>query len=174
MDLNEELKNKQVVLVVFPKEKYNASLIEIIKAVDGASSKICYASLNKPYKSIIQLLQTNNLNIAKYFFIDVLTSSVQTPEPVDNCEFIQAPNALTDISLAFTKGMQEKGCDNAVFDTISTLTIYEGIGEIIKFTQNLMTKARVMGVKSVYIALKEDSGELVKDLSMFVDGVIEL
>ena len=70
--------------------------------------------------------------------------------------------------------MQEKGCDNAIFDTISTLMIYQDIGEIIKFTQNMMTKARVSNMKSVYVTLKEDSEELIKDLMMFVDGVIEL
>jgi hypothetical protein len=93
---------------------------------------------------------------------------------VSSCEFVQSPGALTDISLAFSKAIGEKGCDNVLFDTISTLTIYKDIGEIIKFTQNLMTKARVSNVKSIYIALKEDSEELVKDLTMFVDGVIEL
>jgi len=174
MDLAEEIKNKQIVMVVFPKEKYNEKLMDVIKAVDSASNRICYVSLNKPYNSIVKMLQANNLQVVKYFFIDVLTSSVQSPVQVDNCEFVQSPSALTDISLAFTKAIQEKQCDLALFDAISTLTIYEGIGEIIKFTQNLMTKARVMGVKSVYIALKEDSGELVKDLSMFVDGVVEL
>ena len=87
---------------------------------------------------------------------------------------MQSPSALTDLSLAFTKAVQEMNCTNVLFDSISTLAVYQDIGEIIKFTQNMMTKARVTNVKSVYIALKEDSEELVKDLTMFVDGVVEL
>ncbi|MBW2990734.1 hypothetical protein KY348_03450 [Candidatus Woesearchaeota archaeon] len=174
MNLVDEIKNRQIVLMVFPKAQYMNKLIEIIRAVDTVSNKICYVSLNKPYNSIIDNLKANNISIEKYFFIDVLTSTVKTPEPVDNCEFVQSPSALTDISLAFTKAMQEKGCDNALFDAISTLMIYQDTGEIIKFTQNMMTKTRVANVKSVYIALKEDSEELVKDLTMFVDGVVEL
>lgn len=174
MSLADEMRGKQIILVVFPKSKYMSNLMEVIKAVDATSKKICYVSLNKPYNSVISNLKTNNLNIDKYFFIDVLTSTVKAPAPTDNCEFVQSPSALTDISLAFTKAIQEEGCDNALFDAISTLTIYQDIGEIIKFTQNMMTKARVSNVKSVYIALKEDSAELVKDLTMFVDGVIEL
>ena len=174
MNLTEEIRNKQIVLIVFPKVQYMIKLVEVIQAVDAISNKTCYVSLNKPYSNIIETIKANNLNIDKYFFIDVLTSTVKTPEPADNCEFVQSPSALTDISLAFTKAMHEKGCDNALFDAISTLTIYQDIGEIIKFTQNLMTKARVSNVKSVYIALKEDSKELVKDLTMFVDEVIEL
>ncbi|KYK27359.1 hypothetical protein AYK26_03815 [Euryarchaeota archaeon SM23-78] len=174
MDLIEEVKNKQIVLVVLPKTQYTNKLIEVVKAVDVVSNKVCYVCLNKPYNSIIDNLKANNLDLDKYFFIDVLTSTVKTPEPTDNCEFVQSPSALTDISLAFTKAVQEMNCNNVLFDAISTLTIYQDIGEIIKFTQNLMTKARVSGVKSVYIALKEDSDELVKDLTMFVDGVVEL
>jgi len=122
----------------------------------------------------MQNLKANNLDVNKYFFIDVLTSTVKAPEPIENCEFVQSPSALTDISLAFSKAVQEMNCNNVLFDAISTLAIYQEIGEIIKFTQNLMTKARVSNVKSVYIALKEDSAELVKDLTMFVDGVVEL
>jgi hypothetical protein len=174
MGLIEDIKDKQIVLIVFPKAKYMSNLMEVIKAADATSKKLCYVSLNKPYTSVIDTLKKNNLNPNKYFFIDVLTSTVKTPQPADNCEFVQSPSALTDISLAFTRAVQEKGCDNVLFDAISTLTIYQDIGEIIKFTQNMMTKARVNNVKSVYIALKEDSAELVKDLTMFVDGVVEL
>lgn len=118
-------------------------------------------------------LQAKGLNLDKYFFIDVLTSSVKTPPVVDNCEFVQSPSALTDISLALSKAIEEKGCDNILFDTISTLTIYENLSEIIKFSQSMITKARVNNVKSVFIAMKEDSEELIKDLTMFVDGVVE-
>jgi hypothetical protein len=174
MGLTEDLSEKQIVLIVFPKAEYMSKLMKIVQAVDETSKKICYVSLNKPYNSIIASLKANNLDVGKYYFIDVLTSTVQTPRPAENCEFVQSPGALTDISLAFSKAIQEKACDNTLFDAISTLTIYQGIGEIVKFTQNLMTKARVSNVRSVYIALKEDSEELVKDLTMFVDGVIEL
>jgi len=174
MNLAEEIKAKQIVLVVFQKAAYINRINEVVKAVDTVSSRICYVCLNKPYNNIIENLKANNLDVSKYFFIDVLTSSVKSPEPVDNCEFIQSPGALTDISLAFTKAEQEMNCNNFLFDAISTLKIYQDVGEIIKFTQNLMTKARVTNVRSVYITLKEDSEELVKDLSMFVDGVVEL
>lgn len=174
MDLTQTLKEKQIVLIVFPKAKYTAELNNIIRAADASSQKICYVCLNKPYNSIMNNLKTIGLSESKYFFIDVLTSAVKTSEPLDNCEFVQSPSALTDISLAFSKAIQEKGCDNILFDTISTLTIYQDIGEIIKFSQNMMTKARVSNVKSVYITLKEDSEELVKDLTMFVDEVVEL
>lgn len=174
MDLTDSIREKQIILVVFPKTAYISKLAEVIKAADAASKKICYVSLNKPYNSIISLLKEKNLDVSKYFFIDVLTSSVKLPQASDNCEFVQSPSDLTDISLAFSKAIDEKGCDNALFDAISTLTIYQDIGEIIKFTQNLMTKARIKNVKSVYIALKEDSEELVKDLTMFVDEVVEL
>ncbi|MFH0869555.1 MAG: hypothetical protein V1866_00680 [archaeon] len=174
MDLTEEIRNKQIVLVVFPKAKYVQEINNVIKAVYATSNKICYVCLNKPYQNVMNNLKAGGLPIEKYFFIDVLTSTVKTPDVVDNCEFVESPSAITDLGMAFTKAIQEKGCDNALFDTISTLTIYHDVGEIIKFTQNLMTKARVRNVRSVYIALKEDSEELVKDLTMFVDGVIEL
>ncbi|MBN1793053.1 hypothetical protein JW826_05205 [Candidatus Woesearchaeota archaeon] len=174
MTLQDDIKNNQIVLIVVTKTNYQSHIDEIIKAVDASSEKICYAALTKPYNSIIATLKKLNLDSGKYFFIDVLTSTIKTPAPDPNCEFIQAPSALTEISLAYTKAVQEKGCKNTLFDSISTLTVYQEEGEVIKLVHTLINKARVNNLKSVYIALQEDNQELIKDIFMFVDSVIEI
>jgi len=172
---HEELIGKsQISLVVMPKGRYRESLGAVIKAVDSASKKICYITLNKPHDAMIHEISGLGLDAAKYFFIDAITATVKSPAPADNCEFIQSPSALTEISVAFTRATTAKGCDNAIFDSISTLMVYQETSEILKLTHTLITKARVNNTKSAYITLKEDSESLIKDLSMFVDAIIEL
>lgn len=174
MDLSEALPKNQVILVVISKSDYLLKSVEVMKAVDGYSQKTCYVALNKPYNSVLSSMQNNNINSSKFYFIDVLTATVQAPPKVDNCTFVESPNAITDLSLSFSSAMQEKGCDTALFDSISTLIIHEGEASVIKLSQNLITKIRVQGKKMVLITLKEDSETLVKDLTMFVDTILEL
>ncbi len=169
MGLKEDINNNQITLVVISKTDYLAKINSIISAVGESSKKICYVALNKPYNSILANLKKIGLDTQKFYFIDVLTASVQTPPTVDNCTFIQSPSAITDLSLSFSMAMADKECDIAVFDTISTLIIYESAGSVIKLSQNLMTKMRVTDKKAVFITLKEDSETLIKDLTMFVD-----
>ena len=142
--------------------------------MEQSSSKTCYVALNKPYNSIVISMKNNGIDSDKFYFIDVLTATVQTPPQVSNCTFVESPNAITDLSLAFTSTMAEKGCDSALFDAISTLRIYQEEASVIRLAQNLMTKVRVGGKKAVFITLKEDSETLIKDLTMFVDSIVNL
>jgi hypothetical protein len=174
MAISEDISKNQVTLIVIEKSNYIAKSLEIIKGVEQISNKICYVALNKPYNSIIINLNNQGVNSSKFFFIDVLTATVQTPPVVDNCIFVESPNAITDISLAFTSALIEKGCDMALFDSISTLMIHQDEASVIKLSQNMMTKVRVANKKAVFITLKEDSETLIKDLTMFVDNIINL
>ncbi|MBN2422328.1 hypothetical protein JXB41_03810 [Candidatus Woesearchaeota archaeon] len=142
--------------------------------IDKISNKICYVTLNKPYNTILMNIKSLNIDANKFFFVDAISATVQTPEGVDNCSFVSSPTVLTDLSLAFSEALSNKECDNAVFDTISTLVVYQDINSVIKFVHNLITKIRVLNKKSIFVALKEDSEELIKDLNMFVDNVVEM
>jgi archaellum biogenesis ATPase FlaH len=174
MNLVDDIKNNQLLLIVIPKNDYSEMLIEIERGLSENFKKVCYVTLNKPYNSVMSNMEKNNIDLSKFFFIDGMTNTVQTPEPADNCIFVQSPNALTDINLAYSQAL-EKGCDNTLFDSLSTLLVYEDAHTIIKFAHNIMTKTRVANSKAVFIALKEDVGsELIKDLYMFVDKVVDL
>jgi len=174
MSLTDEIKNNNVLLVVFAKSDYIARSLDVLKSIIEVSQKVCFTSFSKPYASLIQTLQKDGLDVKKFFFIDVLTKTVQSPKPVDNCEFIQSPDALTDISLAFSLAINDKECDNALFDSITTMQVHQDKVAILKFIENIVTKTRVSGKKCVLIALREDGQELVKDLTMFVDKIVVL
>ena len=175
MDLKSEMKESSIILLIISKDKYHGELIEAIKAIDSYSSKICYVCINSPYSFVVDNIQKNSLKPEKFFFIDTLTKSVQAPPNVNDCIFVSAPNALTEISLALTKALNEKHCDSTLFDTISTLLVYENQHSLIQFVHNVLTKLRISKGKAVFVALKDDiNSELVKDLYMFVDKVIDL
>jgi hypothetical protein len=174
MELRKDFSENQIVLVTMPKERYNSVMPEIQEGADKSSAKIGYITINKPFNSIIANLAKININKSKFYFVDAITATVEAPPIVDNCFFVSSPTALTDISLAFSSLLSDKACDIVVFDTISTLGIYQDLGSVVRFAHNLITKVRVTSKRAVFIALKEDSEVLIKDLNMFVDKIIDL
>ena len=66
-----------------------------------------------------------------------------------------------------------------VFDTISTMLIYQNTSNIIKFTHEFLSEERE-NEKILYLVLKhetiplEENEKLIKDLNMFADKTIDL
>lgn len=172
--IEKEMEEAQVLLLVIPKAGYMNKIQEIIKDMGAKFKNVCYLSLNRPYKSLVETIKRNSLDPANFFFIDTLTSGIGTHEEVPNCIFVSAPNALTELSVAFSRALNEKKCEGTLVDSLSTLLVYEQVHSIIQFTHNTITKVRMTNSKLVLISLKEDtSSELIKDLYMFVDKVVE-
>jgi KaiC/GvpD/RAD55 family RecA-like ATPase len=171
MTVKEYLDSNNVILVVVEKEKYLSELITVIKEIESIADKTCYVSLTQPYQALLETLKKNSINPEKFRFIDVLTNTVKEEKSTDACTYVSSPSALTEISVAFSK--VSEGAKFAIVDSITTLLIYEDENSVIRFTHSLMTKTRILGQKTIFIALREDKdNNLIKDLHMFVDKVI--
>jgi len=171
--IDEDIKNFQIILYVSTKEDYGRIRSELLGSAGHSFDKPCLISNLKPYNSVINDLKEMEINDEKFFFIDTITKTVQEPPQIENCAFIESPTALTDISLALSDAFNERGCDVCIVDTISALIVYQDKNSVIKFVHNLVTKARVSEKKAILIALKEDGEEFIKDISMFIDKLIE-
>jgi len=174
MTLSGDISSNSIILAVTSKGNYNNSLLAIYPELAKSSIKVGYMALTKPFNTILNSIQNIGLDKNKFYFVDAITATVQSPPACDNCVFVSAPNALTDLGLAFSSLYGQHVCDLVFIDTISTLIIYQDIGPVTKFVHNLVTKSRVMNKKLVMLALKEDSESLIKDLNMFVDKVVNL
>ena len=175
MDLQTDIGSNKIILLTVSKEGYRRSVLDIASFLDKNSTKVCYVCVNDPYGFVASNLDKNGIDAKKFFFIDTLTRNVQEPPHTDNCIFVSSPSALTEISLAFSKALNEMHCDASIFDTLSTMLVYEKPHAIIQFIHNLLTKLRISSGKAIFITLKDDlNSELTKDLYMFVDKVVEM
>lgn len=175
MDLSTEIRGNSILLLIVTKEAYHQQSIHIVKAMTEHTKKSCYVCINSPYNFVVDSMKKNNIPLDRFFFIDTLTRNVQEASSTDNCIFVSSPSALTEISLALSKALNEVHCDGALFDTISSLMIYQNAHTIVQFTHNILTKLRISNGKAIFIALKDDiNSELIKDLYMFVDKVVDL
>ena len=113
--------------------------------------------------------------MGKFEFIDGVTSTVRKADSTENCRFIPAPNALTELSLMIDKECKEHMPDLLIFDSLSSLLIYEKEPTLLRFAHAIVNELRINNVKSIFTLLKEDyQSTKIKEISLFVDKIIKV
>ncbi|MFH0861713.1 MAG: ATPase domain-containing protein [Candidatus Altiarchaeota archaeon] len=147
----------------------------VLKDLTKVPDKICYISLNRPYTSLVKTFKKGGLDTERIYFIDAITRTAQIPQECKECEFVSSPGALTELSVTISKVMDGGQYKYIVFDSLSTLLVYESDTTIAKFVHFLMAKVRVAGCNALFTCLKQDAESvLIKDINMFADKVIHL
>ncbi len=176
----QEIEKNEFLLILLEEKKYQQKLEDIIRSVKKSKTTICYVCLSKPYKDVIDGLKDMGINPDNFFFIDVLTSHYKEPSPTRNCVFLSSPNNLESIKAAIIMAIEDKNCSVIIFDTISTLLIYEQSFSVVRFTHNLVSEKKQENVKKLFIIIKggnipsNDIDSLTKDLEMFADKKVDL
>jgi archaellum biogenesis ATPase FlaH len=172
MDLKKIIDNNQIILFVISPKEYLEFIKNFIRFF--ITSKLsCYVTLNRPYVSLNKFLESAKIDIDSMFFIDTSTkmSSIASPD-ADNCIFIESPSALTSLSIAVTEIVNNSNPEYVLFDSLSTLSIYNPENAIIKFTNDLINKTRASESKLILISIGSGEGDkVIEKVSMFTDYV---
>ncbi len=178
INLIDEIEKSRFLIIMLDEDIYIDKIAEIAKSI-GKDKKICYLCLSKPYTDVYSDLKSRDIDLDRFYFIDALSSHYGEKKPTENCIFLSSPTNLSEIRSAISKAAKEKRCDAVVFDTISTLLIYQETSNIVRFTHEFLSEERERN-KILYLVLKqesispEESERLVKDLNMFADKTINL
>jgi archaellum biogenesis ATPase FlaH len=175
VNLSADMVDKKVFLMVIPSVDYNDAILEISLQLSTNFSKVAYISLNKLINPLKRSLQEKGVDIQKLFFIDGITKTAIPVPPEDvNGIFLPAPNDLTKLSIALTKVMQSYDPDVILFDSLSTLLIYEDSSVITQFVYSIINKVHAYGIKVVFTCLDgEKERQLVNNMSLIVDKIIK-
>ena len=178
LDLIKEITSSKFLLIMMEENEYVSRMEEIIKSVEKTKTKICYVCLSKPVSDVREELSKQGFSISDFFFIDVLTSHYHEPEPCKNCFFVRSPRDLASIRIAIKDAVNKKSCSVILFDTISTLLIYQQTSSVVSFAHSIMSDETKENVKKLFILLKQDTipsdenERLMRDLGMFADKTI--
>ncbi|MBI4448118.1 hypothetical protein HY643_04000 [Candidatus Woesearchaeota archaeon] len=125
--------------------------------------------------SLIASFKDADINPDKLLFIDGVTQSVNSQQKkIHNCIYVSSSSNLTDLSITIKSAFKTGRFDGLLFDSLSTLLIDNHNETVCKFTHDLINKIRLSNTTAVFTALKGDiSSQLLKDVSMFVDEVVE-
>jgi len=173
INLKAEIKKNKLLVAILSNQNYNDTLLEIAKSVSG--NKItCYVGLNKPYSTTNDNLKAAKVNTSKFLFVDAITKGAGR-KTTDNVIFVSSPRALTELNISINKILETGKVGNLVFDSLSTLLIYEKPLTVVKFVHSLTAKLRALNLSTVFIVLKDDvTPDLLKNLYMFADKVLDL
>jgi archaellum biogenesis ATPase FlaH len=162
-------------MVVIPGDKFMAKIIEVLKSVYSENEKICYITLNKPYKSLAVTFQNNMLDPGRVYFIDAITQTIFKPDDAWNCTYVSSPRSFDELLQATKAELEDHKFDVVVLDSISTMLVYENQEKVTGMMHSLSTLVSTAGCEGVFVCLAEDmSNEFVKKLEMFVDKVVDI
>lgn len=173
INIKEKIGKNKIVILVIPNEKYAESIVEIARSLASDYKKICYVNLNRPYSTLINIFESQDIDSNRFFFIDGVTKKTDEAKKVHNCLYVDAPNALTQLSLGINKLFKTLKPEILLFDSISTILIYEKASTVTKFMHHLIGKIRSIDCIAIFTALEEGTiSDLMKDLHMFTDKTI--
>lgn len=154
-------------------EEVNFHLLDLL--IKRYDSKGSYITINRPYKSMVQLLNNKNINFKNMFFIDCITKELSERKNVKDCYFVGSPNNLTEIAIALDPVFKEGKHKFIFLDSLDTLAIYNSLENVIKFAHFLTSKVRLHDISGIFLAVHENSEEkLMMELAQFCDKVIDL
>jgi archaellum biogenesis ATPase FlaH len=180
MDILESITQNKFLLVMLNETEYEKKLFDMIKQMNKTGKKICYVCLSSTYKDVVDVLGKKGIDVNSFFFIDVLSSHYGESSGMKNCIFVSSPVALEEIRDAIIKAIKEEKCGVVIFDTISSLLIYQESYSIVKFTNNFLANKLQDNIKKVFVVLKnserlsKENMSLAKDIGMFADKTVEL
>lgn len=163
------LKKNDIVLILVPEKSYSKKIKQIARDVSSSSKSVCYLTLNKPYPALSREFRKGKIDLNRFFFIDALSKDSKEDQVVT----VSSPKALTEINIVMKKVIKAGKIKATIIDSISTLLVYEGSSQVLRFTHSIVSLFRSLGSKGIIIALKHDmKNEVIRDIGMFVDKVV--
>jgi len=174
MDTIKELKKGAIAVVIIPNAQYTNDVLDIARFLSQNHKPVCYINFNRPFSSLAMSLKNKGIDNNNFLFIDAVTKAAsQKPEGTDNCIFISSASALTQLSLVIDKALKTGKINSILFDSLSTILIYNKSAVACKFVHDIINKIRNSNVTTVFTALEGDAkSELLNEVSMFIDKII--
>jgi archaellum biogenesis ATPase FlaH len=141
---------------------------EIILKTKTFNNKIgIYVSLNKTQKSTEDLLQKNDINTSRLFFIDCVSKEKMREDVLHI-----PPEDLDVLSTAINTFIKDiPGEKFMIIDALSTLLIYNNENKVAKFVQEITEYASANQVYVVAFSPETQGEELLNKIFNFFDRV---
>lgn len=174
MNIEKELSDNETILLITPSGKYNDLIADNAKKL-ASDNSVLYITLNKTYDSLKEIFEKKGVKTENMVFIDAISKTFKdTPDMTDQCYYCSSPNSFTEISLVISKVIKE-GFDYLIFDSLTSLLVYEGKAPVSKFVSNIVNKMKHADVKGVFYALDINKHKsTIQEAGMFLDKVINL
>jgi hypothetical protein len=165
MDYPEEiadLENREPVFVSTDSQNLRDFVNNLIEDVTNDKGLVVYIGSIKTSKKVKSMLEERDIDMNKILFFDMATKVTgSAPEDVKNTVFFD-PEDINQVNMQLDDAVEAVPEDREaiiIFDTISTLSIYNDEEVIIEFLESLSDKMSGWDVSSVLIGVEAEMGE---------------
>ncbi len=172
----EGLPKSFVVLFIVGVKEYAETIIELLRVLKRKKTKGVYLTVNKPVEDLAALFKKEKISSEGIFFIDAI-SALSERQTVDGktTVFLDSPTDLIEISSAVSRQLACSKSGFFIFDSVSTLLLYNRPQSVEKFVHLLVGKTRGEGIKGFLIIVKsKENAGIIETLTQFVDKSIEI
>lgn len=169
----------EIVLFVVPSTLERALTEEMVTYVTQEENALCiYVTVAKPSQTVDQSFTTAGANTENIFYIDCATALTgMSVKRAGNVVYLK-PSDLTDISISLDSIVDEMPTDRdgiLMFDTLSTLMVYNEADTVARFAHALMANIRQWPIRAVVFTIDEETDPVIKSrLTQFSDQLIEI
>jgi len=166
-----------VILVITSAFDYFSVYVSIMKYLlnDLNYSGIC-VTINRSVMGLDIALKNNAIKTENLYYIDCISRTSSIEESTKSCEYIDSPSNLVGISIGIDDCLKKIKSKKIflVFDSISTLLIYNKLDSVLQFSNHLINKLRKDKIKGIIMAIEEGNPELVNQIVQFCDKAIRI
>ncbi|MDF1532496.1 MAG: hypothetical protein SCH39_02270 [Methanosarcinales archaeon] len=168
-----------IVLALTSAKNYNEANIDFIKyLVYTKNEPGVYLTFNKPYATMKQILEDENIDPRMIIFIDAITlPSGGKTDDSDRCLYLSDLRNLSDLAVIIDEAVEAIPYKNKFLflDSLSTLLLYNNTGSAAKFVHFLTGKLRAWKLDAIFLSLElESDAEFLAQLTLFCDKKINL
>ena len=172
----ESLPENFIVLVIVTTSDYSAINLAVLEYLinDNKFSGI-YLTMNKPYQTLVDMMEKNNIDTAKMFFIDSISGTIGQKSGSKNCLIVQNPAGLTELGIQITEACSTKNPKFFILDSLSTMLVYNNENATVRFIHFFITSLRKFRVAGVIFCMEKDiDKEMLDNITMFTDKSITM
>lgn len=173
----EELERGKPVFVSTESPDLRELVNTLIEKITEDEKLVVYIGSIKTSKKVKSMLKERDIDLKKILFFDMATKVTgSAPEDVENTVFFD-PEDINQVNMQLDDAVDAVPEDREaviVFDTISTLSIYNDKEVIIKFLKSLSSKMDNWDVSSVLLGVESEmSDELTEAVEDSVEETID-
>lgn len=168
MEIGDILEGDYPMLVETPADKLQDNLLSTVKYLRDEGMAGIYVSINKPYKTVNEMLTKKDIGADKMFFIDCITGASGINQ--NSVSFIPNISDLGSLSIEIARFI-DKIPDRKflVIDAIHTLWIYHTPEVIARFIQNLAERSYRAKVRMIVFIVESEDERLIRRLAPLFD-----
>lgn len=165
-----------VVLLLSDSNTYLDTNLSLLKTLTNEGNLVIFVTMIRPAAVLNKLYEEHGIDKSRIYTVDCVSTLTQQYIKHTEHEVFVQPNNLSAIAMAVNEmALSLTGTKIVIFDSPSTLMVYNSLNEIMKFALFLTSKIRLENLRGILLSVEEDmKSDILNGLSHVSDRVINL